>query len=68
MNITQLVLASSIASNSDGMLHEDNLIYIGAIMGFIGGALILAIHYTAKKCKSQTPEELPVKIPVEFVI
>jgi hypothetical protein len=43
------------------MLHEDNLIYIGAIIGFIGGALILAIHYTAKKCKPQTSEELPVE-------
>ena len=62
MNITQLVLASSISPKNNGMLHEDNLIYIGAIIGFIGGALVLAIHYTAKKCRQQKTQELQVEV------
>ena len=64
MNITQLVLASSITPENNGMLNEDNLIYIGALIGFIGSLLVLAIHYTFKKGKQQNTEEILVEVAI----
>jgi len=64
MNITQLLLASSIPANNNEVLNNDTLIYFGALIGFIWGILMLATHYIFKKWKQKKPEELPIEITI----
>jgi len=68
MNITQLQLASSIPSTENNfMLNGDNLIYIGAIIGFLAGLLVLIIHYICKK-KLQQQAQQAEPPPLEVTI
>jgi hypothetical protein len=68
MNITQLQLASNIpATENNFMLNEYNLIFIGAIIGFLAALLVLIIHYICRKKliqQAQQSEPPPLEITI----
>lgn len=71
MNVTEFVLASRVTIHENkGMLTDDNVIYIGAIIGFIAGSLVLAIHYIVKKKIKELNEqrEKDAKLEIEITL
>lgn len=71
MNVTEFVLATSVTIHENkGMLTDDNVIYIGAIIGFIAGALMLAIHciYKKKIKELNKQREKDAKLEIEITL
>jgi hypothetical protein len=51
MNFSESILFSDISYNENENEMADNIIYIGAAIGFIFGAIILFIRYICKPKK-----------------
>jgi hypothetical protein len=51
MNFSESILFSDISHNENENEMADNIIYIGAAIGFIFGAIILFIKYICKPKK-----------------
>ena len=51
MNFSESILFSDISHNENENEMSDNIIYIGAAIGFIFGAIILFIRYICKPKK-----------------